>query len=105
MTPNDNGVFLKPIAVVIPTSRDYRLLIYVARDDNGYYGNYGCDWTTGGMGGLPGNKGARYDSKIDALLAMLDCLNRAQGLERLQSRLSDARHELFNSIHKQLTLF
>lgn len=109
---NDCGVCINPILVGVQVNRHNIManFLRVGQIDGKWYTGYSYDNddASGGAGSPVTKTGNGYDSPEDALLDLIDKLekrNKFDNLQMFKKTIDKAKEEIMDYLHPQLTLF
>lgn len=103
-SPNDNGVYIDHVSVLIPTKKGLTCVVNVARGIDGYHSSTEYATATGGGGWWPSDrrcfksKAAAFESRLEEFKSYHDFKDCADFFDR-------AKREFRAAQHVQLTLF
>ncbi len=102
--PNDSGVYMDHISVLIPTEKELICVVNVARGIDGFHTSTEYNTTTGGGGSYPSGKFC-FKSKAEAFEYSLDKFKSYSETKDCADYFERARQEFRAAQHVQLTLF
>lgn len=102
--PNDSGVYVDHVSVLIPTKKDLTCVVNVARGIDGFHSSTECATATGVSGSFPSDRN-HFKSKAEAFEYQLNKLKSYQGTKDYADFFDRAKREFRAAQHVQLTLF